>query len=62
MRGKESTVKRLLVMAAAVLGLMGMGALVAPSANAATCGGIKAHLQVSGSDVVNLCVPDDLLP
>jgi hypothetical protein len=54
--------KRLFVVAAAVLGLLGVGALVAPSAHAATCGGIKVHLSVSGSDVVNLCIPDDLVP
>jgi hypothetical protein len=53
--------KRLFVVAAAALGLLGVGTLIAPSAHAATtCSGIKVHLSASGSDVINLCLPDDL--
>lgn len=56
--------KRLAIVAAAVFGFMGIAAFVAPSADAAagsTCSGIRIHLSIQGSDVVNLCLPDDLL-
>ncbi|MEY2418662.1 MAG: hypothetical protein QOG90_1342 [Actinomycetota bacterium] len=54
--------KRLALVAAAVASMLGLGFLVAPSAHAATttCNGIRVHLQISGSDIVNLCLPGDL--
>jgi hypothetical protein len=54
--------KRIAVVAAAVVSFFGIGALIAPSAHAATtCSGIRVHLAISGGDVLNLCLPDDLV-
>lgn len=56
--------KTLSILAAAVLSLIGVAVVAAPTANAATddCGGVRVHIYLgSGADILDLCVPDDLL-
>ena len=49
--------KRLAVLAAAVVALLGIGATVAPVAQAATCEGIKVRLSDrAGNEILNLCL------
>ncbi|HVV35502.1 MAG TPA: hypothetical protein VHC63_02785 [Acidimicrobiales bacterium] len=57
--------KRLALAAAAVLGFLSVAAFVAPSADAAAgqpCSGLRIHLSLNNNQtqIVDLCLPDDL--